>query len=381
MIVRPRAPKKLTEDGKAVLEGEDIVPGPSVKTLGLTVQLDNKATTSLRKLKHTSVQILDMLQRVATRQSEMTETDTLKLVQPFIIWRVTCAIPYLLLSKGNMKQVANIIPKAVKQAIGVPEKIKTKPIPKNMNPACHGGRRKTRARALTRELGNGEDGTNRAVAVVTTKKKLLMSVSMEIKDVEDAEKVVIALALTLPGCTRVVTDSQQAYRSVQSGWVSRKVQRGLKNKRPPKEPIKFVWVPAHSAVEGNELAHQQARALTYRATAVEEVQDQPMMTYRGNSHNLPQGKAKTAGPASYVNEGGTRSVSANSVGVLPHLLLLSGMFSTQHCKNCPIGQEMETLRNMVGDCTFNQEHPPPLSPTTSTLPPLKRWKTCCPATP
>ncbi|EEC15101.1 hypothetical protein IscW_ISCW011678 [Ixodes scapularis] len=76
---------KHTEGRKVFLKDKDIVPGPSVKILGLTIQADNKETTSLRKLKHTSVQILYMLPRVATRQRGMKEADTLKLVQAFII--------------------------------------------------------------------------------------------------------------------------------------------------------------------------------------------------------------------------------------------------------------------------------------------------------
>lgn len=55
---------------------------------------------------------------------------------------------------------------------------------------------------------------------MTTKEKMLMSVSVEIRDVKQAEEVVIALALTLPGKTMIIIDSQQAYRSFQSGWVS-----------------------------------------------------------------------------------------------------------------------------------------------------------------
>ncbi|KAG0412830.1 hypothetical protein HPB47_010021 [Ixodes persulcatus] len=320
VVVQPRAPKKHTEEVNVVLEDKDTIPGSSVKILVLA---------------YTTEQILHMLRRVANRQRGMKEADTLKLVQAFIILRVTYAMPYLLLSKGDTKQVDIIIRKAVKQAIGVPvsastnkllemgihntvdelieghlssqrkrlsqtqagrqvlqkigrsadeleergqladdwqEKVKTKPIPKNMNPACHGGRSETRARALTRQLGNGEDvvykdaskdqGTIRAVAVVKTKEKMLTSLSLEVKDVEEAKEMAIALALTMPGRTRVVTDSQHAYRSFQSIWASRKVLRVLKNKRPPKEPLEVVWLPAHSTVEGTELAHQQACVLT-----------------------------------------------------------------------------------------------------------------------
>lgn len=85
VVVRPRAPKTQKEDVKVVLEGEDIVPGPSVKILGLTIQADNKATTSVRKLMHSSGQILHMLRRVATRWRGLKENDTLRLVQAFVV--------------------------------------------------------------------------------------------------------------------------------------------------------------------------------------------------------------------------------------------------------------------------------------------------------
>ncbi|KAH9372986.1 hypothetical protein HPB48_019809 [Haemaphysalis longicornis] len=37
VVVRPRAPKTQIEDVRVVREGKDIVPGPSVKILGLTI--------------------------------------------------------------------------------------------------------------------------------------------------------------------------------------------------------------------------------------------------------------------------------------------------------------------------------------------------------
>ncbi|KAG0429466.1 hypothetical protein HPB47_023608 [Ixodes persulcatus] len=270
VVVRPRAPKKHTERG-------------SVKILGLTVQADNKVATSLCGLKHTSEQILHRLRRqvviiirkavkqaigvpVSASTNKLLEMEIHNTVDELIEGHLSSQRQRLSQTQSGRQVIRKIgwsaaeLEEKGKLAGDWQEKIKTKPIPKNINPACHGGRRK--------ELGNGEDvvytdvsrdqGTTRAVAVVTTNKKMLTSVSVEVKDVEEAEEVAIALALTLPGRTRVVTDSQQAYRSFQL--------RVLKNKRPPEEPIDVVWVRSHYAVEGNELAHKQARALTYRAT-------------------------------------------------------------------------------------------------------------------
>lgn len=63
-------------------------------------------------------------------------------------------------------------------------------------------------------------GTTRAVGLMKTRGELLTSASFQIRDVEETEELAIALALTLPGISKVVTDSQQAYRNFQSGWVS-----------------------------------------------------------------------------------------------------------------------------------------------------------------
>lgn len=89
--------------------------------------------------------------------------------------------------------------------------IKTKPIPKNMSPVHHGGRREARARALNRQLAKEDgvvftdasrnEGTNRTAATVTTTQELLTCASAEVKDVEEAEELAM-------GKTKVVTDSQ-----------------------------------------------------------------------------------------------------------------------------------------------------------------------------
>lgn len=310
VIIRPRAPKKQKEDIKVSLEGEDILPRPSTKILGLVIQADNRASIPVAKLKRTSEQILHMLRRVASRTRGLKERDTLRLVQAFVVTRITYVAPYLLLNKADTQVLDVIIRKAVKQAIGVPmsastckllemglhnsvdelieahlanqkqrlsqtkagrrilqkigwkatlsedrdqlpdewlEAIKSKPIPKNMNPAYHGGRREARARALNRLLAKEEgaiftdasmnDGTNRSTATVTTTKELLTCASAVVQCIEEAEELAIALALTLPDKTKVVTDSQQAYRSFQCGWVSRLALRVLKEKKPPKETI------------------------------------------------------------------------------------------------------------------------------------------------
>ncbi|KAH7941778.1 hypothetical protein HPB49_017440 [Dermacentor silvarum] len=65
VVVRQRAPNRLNDDIKVVLDGEDIVADPRVKILELVIQT-KKVEASVRKLKHTTEQILHMLCRVTT---------------------------------------------------------------------------------------------------------------------------------------------------------------------------------------------------------------------------------------------------------------------------------------------------------------------------
>ncbi|KAH7979210.1 hypothetical protein HPB49_008639 [Dermacentor silvarum] len=46
VVVRQRVPKRLKEDIRVVLDGEEILPGPSVKIPGLVIQANNKAEAS-----------------------------------------------------------------------------------------------------------------------------------------------------------------------------------------------------------------------------------------------------------------------------------------------------------------------------------------------
>ncbi|KAL1486075.1 hypothetical protein MTO96_009404 [Rhipicephalus appendiculatus] len=108
-----------------------------------------------------------------------------------------------------------------------------KPPPKNMNPAQHSGRREARAKAYEWLLA-GQKGISFtdaskargkiwATATVTTKDELLTCATAKSCDSAEAEEMAVALALTIPGTTRVVTDSQQAYISFQSdiAWLAR----------------------------------------------------------------------------------------------------------------------------------------------------------------
>lgn len=228
-------------------------------------------------------------------------------------------------------------------------------------------------------------GKSWATVTVTTTEKLLTCATVKTNDVDEAEELAIALALTIQGRTRVVTDSQQAYRSFQSGWVSRLVLRALKGKELPKgEEIELIWVPAHSAVEGNEFAHQQARALSHRAAAAEreeeDAKSQPLVTYKDIVEYYRNGRQSFPEPHLTLTREQQTTYRQIQTESFPHPRLLNRMYPSQYGQECPVCHEPGTLQHMIAECKFSQQHPPLLTNPNPNMIPLpiqplrERWK-------
>ncbi|KAH7953436.1 hypothetical protein HPB49_008399 [Dermacentor silvarum] len=141
------------------------------------------------------------------------------------------------------------------------------PLPKNMHPAHHQGWRQARSKALGRTCGNLQEvvytdaaayrGRSTKAVVVTTKMGLLVNATMPDATTQEAEELVVALALTQTTATAIITDSQEVCRSFTSGWVARTAQRILTAKLPETN-VEIVWTPAHASLEGNVLAQSKA---------------------------------------------------------------------------------------------------------------------------
>lgn len=67
----------------------------------------------------TAEQATQMLRRVTNRQRGMKEQDTTRLVQAFILSRITYMAPYEVLTRKEEEQLDVIIQKAYKQALGI----------------------------------------------------------------------------------------------------------------------------------------------------------------------------------------------------------------------------------------------------------------------
>lgn len=106
------------------LEGHIIAPSPSVKILAMILQADH-SNTLLIKLKTTTNQVTHMIRRVTTKIRGMGEADMLRLVQAFVVSRITYAVPYALLKATELEKINILIRKAYKQDMGLPASTST----------------------------------------------------------------------------------------------------------------------------------------------------------------------------------------------------------------------------------------------------------------
>ncbi|KAG0425511.1 hypothetical protein HPB47_027329, partial [Ixodes persulcatus] len=154
------------------------------------------------------------------------------------------------------------------------------PLPKNMHPEYHDARRRDRCKHLHeryhQDLGAvytdaADHATNPAMTMVVTNSQgvLLSGGSIATTSTEDAEETAIALALTLPNTTTIISDSKRAVQNYARGRISRFAARILRD-FVPTDTVSIVWAPAHSSLPGNDFAHNTARELAYRAAGDRE---------------------------------------------------------------------------------------------------------------
>ncbi|CAN7998246.1 unnamed protein product [Ixodes hexagonus] len=165
------------------------------------------------------------------------------------------------------------VPTPVRDRLLVP------PLPKNMHPTHHIGRRNRRASDLHKRFGNsdeavyvdaaryGERRRAHAIAVVNRTGNCIACATVRTGHTEAAEEAAIALALVAaPDAGVIISDSQAAVRGFARGRVSREVVRILQT-RYGDGGVLLLLIPAHAGVPlaGNEAAHAAARGLTRRA--------------------------------------------------------------------------------------------------------------------
>lgn len=434
IIVRKHPPSRTIEPISLHLDGQDIKPSSSIKILGLTIQANTRNDLTLSKLSKTFTQVTHMLRRISNRHHGLKEQDMIRLIRALLISRVTYVAPYLCLTKGDLDAVDKLIRKAFKQALGLPmntstqrllqlglhntvselieghlasqrvrltqtpagldllkrlrlahpasppallvlpeawrSAVRVRPIPKNMHPDLHPGRRQARSQAHESIYGNRLDvaytdassypGGQHKVATVTTKSALITCASINTTSTQIAEELAIALALIHTKSAVILTDSQAACRSFLAGRVAPPTVRILSQHQPQRN-VALVWTPAHCTLTGNNFAHHQACALSSQAPE-EQAESTPLVTfqditqyYRLDRQQFPQPHSKL----SKLEETTLRRIQTNT---FVHPIRLHHMFPTQFPAQCTFCSKPGTLVHILLECAHNPDLPPFHSP-------------------
>lgn len=442
LVVRRRRTKKDEDNIEINLEGHTIRPCSAIRVLGLFFQANGKCDIMLQRLATATEQVVHMIRRVTNRHRGMKEADTIRLIQAFVLSRLTYAVPYMMLTKRDTDKLNTLIRKATKQALGIPMSASTErllhmglhntvdelieghlssqrarlamtktgqkllnrfkwnspdikpskelperwrhhiisqPLPKNMHPVHHSGRREARAKALNRKYGTLPEtvftdaaairGRGANTVVVTKKTELLVSATLRTSSTKEAEELAVALALTQTKATVVVTDSQEACRSFRSGWVAPVTYHMLSTKLPDKK-VRIVWTPAHASMEGNEFAHQKARELADQAS--EDVEKPtPLVTYQEITQHYKLSRRTFPLPHPNLTKSQETTLRLLQTNTFPHPIRLHRISPTQYPAECKYCQQSGTLRHIVLECRKNR-HLPPLPHTGN---PQEQWET------
>lgn len=107
------------------IDGHLIPEVPILKVLGLVIQRNRGNTQYLSKLSSHVNQTIGLLKRISGRNHGLREEERLRLVQTFVISRITYSLPYLQTTDSDLAKVNNLIRKAYRAALQIPHNAPT----------------------------------------------------------------------------------------------------------------------------------------------------------------------------------------------------------------------------------------------------------------
>lgn len=268
--------------------------------------------------------------------------------------------------------------------------IKVPPIPRNMNPSRHAGRRRARVQAMTRVFGDGTsdlqvlytdaarypEKSAMCLAVTDDTDALVASATLRTTDSGLAEEGALALAivhattLSHDSPVTIVTDSQAACRAFAQGLVAAHTHNILSSVSPSAlRPVRIVWTPGHASLHGNERVHAVARELTGRAPLEElsnpdDASTEPL-NYNATLQYYRQSRYTYPPPHPSLNRADAvawRQLQTNS---FPCLYMLNRFHPTLYPSYCPFCGSVPTVYHSTWECSAPQGVPPIPNPTPS----------------
>ncbi|XP_077544981.1 uncharacterized protein LOC144158175 [Haemaphysalis longicornis] len=236
------------------------------------------------------------------------------------------------------------------------------PLPRNMHPVHHSGRREARAKAIHTYYGrepttvytdaSSYPGIRAMTAVVVQNNKHVTSLTLPGYDPLQAGEAAIAVAIT---ASVIITDSQQACRNFSCGRIHRTTHQII-CRRPPDRSIMITWAPAHSAVPGNETAHLLARELSRRAPGSEQERPTPLITYHKITQHYKLGRITYPAPHKHLTKEGERQLRALQTNTFPHPTKCHILHPTVYSPLCRVCGAPGTLFHMIGGCAHAPLH-------------------------
>ncbi|XP_077539808.1 uncharacterized protein LOC144152414 [Haemaphysalis longicornis] len=230
------------------------------------------------------------------------------------------------------------------------------PLPRNMHPVHNQARRQERAKAIHKrfekireaiyfDAAEYSDRTAMAITAVNQHGHLITSGSVRASPPETGEEAAIALALASTRARYIISDSKTAIRNFSRGRISAealKIMNGYRGERLRR--VQLIWAPGHTALPGNEDAHNLARGLTGRASA-RSTTEQPsprngskrMVTYREIIDHYRLGRLKYPEAHKTLHKKQSVAWRLLQTGMYPNPVLYNHYYPDLHsdrCKNC-----------------------------------------------
>ncbi|KAM7314642.1 uncharacterized protein ISCGN_004426 [Ixodes scapularis] len=279
------------------------------------------------------------------------------------------------------------IPSSVRNTVRLPtairDHIQVAPIPKNMHPILHSGRRIARARALQHKYSSKadtrftdaamySDQPAAAVSVIDHDLKTVVTASIRTINPVEAEETAIALAIASgKEYLNILSDSQTALRRFRAGRISPCALRILTDLKTPLPETTLIWTPGHESVDGNRQAHAVARACTHRVPQTEDHNtilkfipvpnqySEILIHQRGERFRYPPPHRSLTREEAAI----WRQLQSHTYR---HLALLHKFYPTMYPASCPHCSGYPSLYHVTWACQSHPSLPPISSPSPET---------------